>query len=237
MGPHDSETRGAIMHKPVTLLTILLALATVNARANQITNGSFENTNNTFVGDANKVDELNSGSTAIPGWTTINGVPTAWIMNGNPWNISAADGSFFLDLTGYSDFGTYGGVSQSFATTPGTNYVVTFDLGYGGNSGLFGGPVSVLASAGGSSGTFTSAAGTPNPAVWDLETFGFTATSATTTLSLIGKTTAGGDYIGLDNVDVEVGTAPAPVPEPATYTLLLTGMSWLGCVARKRFCR
>jgi hypothetical protein len=73
--------------------------------------------------------------------------------------------------------------------------------------------------------------------VWNLETFGFTATSATTTLSLIGKTTAGGDYIGLDNVDVEVGTAPAPVPEPATYTLLLTGMSLLGCVARKRLCR
>jgi hypothetical protein len=227
------------MHKPVTLLTILLALATVNAKANQITNGSFENTGNTFVGDGNLVDELASGSTAIPGWTTINGVPTAWIENGNPYGISAANGSFFLDLTSYSNFLTYGGVSQSFATTPGTSYVVTFDLGYGGNSTAFRGPVSVLVSAGGSSGTFTSGSGSPNPAVWDLETFGFTATSSMTTLSLIGESTAGGFYIGLDNVDVEVGTAPPPsaVPEPGTYTLLLTGMSFLGCAARRRFCR
>ncbi len=225
------------MRKPVTLLPILLALATVNAYADLITNGSFEDTSKTFVGDANKVDELNSGSSAIPGWTTINGVPTAWIMNGNPYGISAADGSFFLDLTGYSDFGTYGGVSQSFATTAGTSYVVTFDLGYGGDSTAFGGPVSVLVSAGGSSQTFTSGSGSPNPAVWDLETFGFTATSSTTTLSLIGKTTTGGDYIGLDNVDVEVGTAPGPVPEPAAFTLLLTGMSVLGCAARRRFRR
>jgi hypothetical protein len=227
------------MNKPVTLLTILLALATVNAKANQLTNGSFENTSNTFVGDGNLVDELASGSTAIPGWTTINGVPTAWIKNGNPYGISAADGSYFLDLTGYSDSGTYGGVSQSFATTPGTSYVVTFDLGYGGNSTAFGGPVSVLASAGGTSGTFTSGSGSPNPAVWNLETFDFTASSSMTTLSLIGKTTAGGFYIGLDNVDVEVGTAPPPaaVPEPGTCTLLLTGMSFLGCVVRRRFCR
>jgi hypothetical protein len=216
-----------------------LALATVNAKANQLTNGSFENPNNTFVGDGNLVDELASGSTAIPGWTTINGVPTAWIKNGNPYGISAADGSYFLDLTGYSNFGTYGGVSQSFATTPGTSYVVTFDLGYGGNSTAFGGPVSVLASAGGTSGTFTSGSGSPNPAVWNLETFDFTAASSMTTLSIIGKTTAGGFYIGLDNVDVEVGTAPPPtaVPEPGTCTLLLTGMSFLGCVVRRRFCR
>ncbi len=89
------------MHKIVTLLTIMFALAAVDAQASLIANGSFENTNNTFVGDANKVDELNSGSTAIPGWMTTNGVQTAWIENGNPYGISAIDGQFFLDLTGY----------------------------------------------------------------------------------------------------------------------------------------
>jgi Protein of unknown function (DUF642) len=221
------------MHKTVMFLSIIFAFAAVDAHANQITNGSFENTTGTFVGDVNHTDELSSGSSAIPGWTTINGVPTAWIQNGNPWNISAANGSFFLDLTGYSDSVTYGGVAQSFATTPGTNYVVTFDLGYGGNSGVFGGPVSVTATAGGFSGTFTSGSGTPNPAVWDLETFDFMATSSTTELSFIGLSTAGGDYIGLDNVDVEVGTA-SPVPELSTYGLLLTGIGFLGCVVRRR---
>jgi hypothetical protein len=224
------------MHKAAIFLSILFALASVDAYANQITNGSFENTNGTFVGDANHTDVLSSGSSAIPGWTTINGVPTAWIENGNPWNIPAAQGSFFLDLTSYSNRGTYGGVAQSFATTPGTNYVVTFDLGYGGNSTAFGGPAQVTVNAGGSSGIFTSGAGTPNPAVWSLETFGFMATSSTTDLSIIGLSTAGGAYIGLDNVDVEAGTT-SPVPEPGSFALLLTGLGFAGSVVRRRIFR
>jgi hypothetical protein len=221
------------MRKTVTLLLLLFALAALRARADLITNGSFENTEGTFAGDPNHVDLLVSGLTTIPGWTTTNGVPTAWIMNGNPYGISASNGTFFLDLTGYTDVGTYGGVMQTFATTAGTSYVVTFDLGYGGNSGLFGGPVKLTASAGGTSQTFTSGSGTPNPAVWDSETFGFAATSGSTTLSLVGL--SGIDYIGLDNVDVEpaVGIPPVPVPEPGTVALVLTGIGFLGGVARR----
>jgi hypothetical protein len=202
---------------------------TGDAQANLITNGSFENTNNTFVGDGNKTMSLASGSTAIPGWTTTNGTFTAWIQNGNPWNIPASDGSFFLDLTAYADSVTYGGVTQSFATTVGTNYVLTFDLGYGGNSGAFGGPASVNVSVGGAPTTFTSGSGTPNPAVWNHETFNFTATSTTTVLSIIGHSTAGGQYIGLDNADVELGTVSG-VPESATFGFVgvaLIGLSTL----------
>jgi hypothetical protein len=222
------------MHRTVTLLTLLFAFAAVEARADLITNGSFENTNNTFVGDANHVDELSSGSSAIPGWTTTNGTFTAWIQNGNPYGISASNGSFFLDLTGYADSGTYGGVSQTFTTTPGTNYVATFDLGYGGDSGAFGGPVKVTASAAGTSATFTSGSGTPNPAVWDPETFNFMATSTSTTLNLVGLSTTGGEYIGLDNVDVELGSGGGGVvPEPGTYALFLTGVGFLRYVSRR----
>lgn len=217
--------------KRVMLVSVMFVLYAVDARANMITNGSFENTNNTFVGDVNHVDELLSGSTVIPGWTTTNGTQTAWIENGNPWAISAADGQFFLDLTGYADFGTYGGVTQSFATVAGTSYVARFDLGYGGNSVAFGGPVSVRATAAGTSGTFTSGAGTPNPAVWDLETFNFTATSSLTQLTIIGLTTRGGEYIGLDNVDVEL--ASTAVPEPA-YAPLLMGIGLIGHAAGRR---
>jgi hypothetical protein len=222
-------------HNLVTLLTIMFTLAAVNAHANLLINGSFENTNNTFVGDVNSVDELASGSSIIPGWTTTNGVPTAWIKNGNPYGISASDGQYFLDLTGYSDFGTYGGVTQSFATAAGANYFATFDLGYGGDSTLFGGPVSVRATAGGSSSAFASGAGSPNPAVWNHETFNFTATSSLTQLSIIGLSTAGGEYIGLDNVDVEVANV-GTVPEPGSYTLLLTGIGLLACMTRRRAC-
>jgi hypothetical protein len=66
-----------------------------HAQANLLTNGSFENTGGTFVGDGNLVDELGSGATVIPGWTTTNGVPTAWIKNGNPYGISASKGVSF----------------------------------------------------------------------------------------------------------------------------------------------
>jgi Protein of unknown function (DUF642)/PEP-CTERM motif len=207
-----------------------------HAQANLLTNGSFENTGSTFVNDGNNTMSLASGSSTIPGWTTTNGTFTAWIENGNPWNIPAADGSFFLDLTGYTDSGTYGGVTQSFATTIGTNYVLTFDLGYGGNSGFFGGPVSVIATAGSATGTFTSGSGTPNPAVWDHETFNFTATSANTVLSIVGHSTAGGEYIGLDNADLELGTVSA-VPEPATFGfvgLALIGLTTFRLRQRKK---
>jgi hypothetical protein len=173
---------------------------------------------------------LASGSTVIPGWTTTNGTFTAWIQNGNPWNISASDSSFFLDFTGYSDSVTYGGVTQSFATTIGTQYTLTFDLGYGGNSGAFAGPTSVNVSVGGAATTFTSGSGTPNPAVWNHETYNFTATSTTTLLSIIGHSTAGGEYIGLDNADVELATVNS-VPEPATFGFV--GAALLGLATFK----
>jgi len=216
----------------------VLALAATDARAGLITNGSFENTNNTFTGDANSVDVLSSGSTAIPGWTTTNGVPTAWIKSGNPYDIPAADGDYFLDLTSYSNVGTYGGVAQSVATVAGTSYVVTFDLGYGGSSGTFAGPVSVLVSAAGTSGTLTSGSGRPNPAVWTPESFTFTATSSLTQLDITGTSTAGGQYIGLDNVDVEPAatgpTGSTEVPEPGTYGLFLAGIGSVAVGLRRR---
>jgi len=94
--------------------------------------------------------------------------------------------------------------------------------------------VSVRATAGTSTSIFTSASGAPNPAVWNSETFPFTATSSLTQLSIVGLSTAGGDYIGLDNVDVEVGSVTGAVPEPSTCALMLTGMGFLGWVARRR---
>ena len=218
------------------LLTGACFLWVGHAQANLLTNGSFENTGATFVGDANRVDELSSGSTAIPGWTTTNGVPTAWIENGNPYGIPASNGSFFLDLTGYSNSGTYGGVTQSMTGLMiGTSYALTFDLGYGGNSTAFGGPVTVRVDAGSSSGTFTSGSGTPNPAVWDSKTFDFTATSATEALTIIGLSTTGGFYIGIDNANLALASSVVTVvPESSTIVLFGTSLFGLGWLVRRR---
>lgn len=214
----------------VTLVIGILAIAGFTLHANMITNGGFENTNNTFVGDGNCTEVLLSGSAAILAWTATNVTQTAWIENGNPWAISAADGQFFLDLTSYADVVTYGGVTQSFATVAGTSYAATFDLGYGGNSAAFGGPVSVRATAGSSSTTFTSGSRTPNPpcGTWKLS---FTATSSLTQLTILGLSTKRGEYIGLDNVGVELAS-----PEPSYATPLL-GIGFFACVAGRRLRR
>jgi hypothetical protein len=223
-----------ILRNARRLLIAACALSAGYAQANLLTNGSFENTGGTFVGDSNLVDQISSGSMTIPGWTATNGVPTAWIENGNPYGISASNGSFFLDLTNYANFGTYGAVTQSVTgLTVGASYVLTFDLGYGGNSTLFGGPVTVRATAGNSSGIFTSGSGTPNPAVWDGETFNFTAASATEALTITGLSTTGGFYIGIDNADLELATV-APVPEPGTIVLLGTLLLGFGWLVRRR---
>jgi hypothetical protein len=118
------------------------------------------------------------GSTAMPGWTVVNS-GLAWIGPSNPFGLSASNGSYFLDLTDYTDASPYGGVAQiSIATVIGTQYQLTFDLG---SSSTFGQPSSILAEAGSASGLFTSTLlGTNN---WETETLLFTATRVCTQIN------------------------------------------------------
>jgi hypothetical protein len=112
---------------------------------------------------------------------------------------------------------------------------LTFDLGYGGNSTAFGCPVTVRVDAGSSSGTFTSGSGTPNPAVWDSKTFDFTATSATEALTIIGLSTTGGFYIGIDNANLALASSVVTVvPESSTIVLFGTSLFGLGWLVRRR---
>ena len=155
--------------------------------------------------------DLAVGATDMTGWT-VQYARLAWIGPSNPFYLSASDGSYFLDLSGYHDNAPYGGVlqSQTIATIIGTPYRLSFDIG---TDPLYdAAPVSVQVTAGSASAVFTS---TPlNPNQWQSFNLDFIATSANTSISLAGQAGTNEKYIGLDNVNLVV------IPEPSILTLL-----------------
>ncbi|HTT10733.1 MAG TPA: DUF642 domain-containing protein [Burkholderiaceae bacterium] len=218
------------------LRTVLRALflggalaAGTSAQANLLINGSFELGG--FVNQGNDTMSPPAGSTVITGWTVVADT-TAWIGPANPFNLTASDGSYFLDLTNYQLGAPFAGVTQTFVTTPGATYSVSFDLGSSDQWGL---PDSLTASAAGTSQTFSSPATGTN--TWTHEVLQFVATSASTALLLQGA--SGFNYIGLDNVDVELVSGPGPGPGPGQLpepgTLLLLGIGLAGAAAARRF--
>ena len=91
------------------------------------------------VNQGDDTESLGNGSTAMPGWTVTapSGHSIAWIGPTNPFGLTASDGGYLLDLTGY-DSGGGGGVEQSFTTVKNGQYTVTFDLGGGNGVGIDG---------------------------------------------------------------------------------------------------
>ena len=205
-----------------------LAIATLTgagaASAAIFQNGSFET--GTFTADVNNVSSEVVGSTNITGWTVYSDT-VAWIQDPNPFSLTASPGggSHFLDLTGYHDNSSYAGVKQTFDTKIGGVYNVSFDLG---NSSQYGGLAAATVSAAGK--TFAFFTNTVELNNWKPELFTFTANSNATTLAFVG--TAGGAYIGLDNVGVQL--IGAAVPEPTSWAMLLVGFAGLGGVLRRR---
>ncbi len=190
--------------------------------ASLITNDSFELGN--FTDSYGNGMSLPVGSTQITGWTVVN-AETAWLNTPNIWGLAASDGAFFLDLTGYHNSSPYGGVSQTITTTIGQQYTLSLDLGTGQPNQWVTGPISVVASAGSTSRSFTLDPGSQ----WQTFSFDFTADAAITPVTIIG--TVGYQYIGLDNVSIDAN----PVPIPATLLLLGSGIGALaGTRIRKK---
>lgn len=178
-------------------------LAPSTFAADLVNNGSFENLNNTWVDNTgnNGGQSVAQGSTTIPGWTTTQEL--AWINTPNNYAGSyATAGNFHLDLTGYRDAAPLAGVTQTLATVAGTRYTLSFDLGV---NTAYGSSVGIVANVGGVSSVFHFDAPQGGQS-WSKRVLTFTATSATTALTLTGST--GSQYVGLDNVSVNelVGT-------------------------------
>jgi len=190
------------------------------ARGNLITNPSFE----TPVVPVGNFQVFNSGSTAITGWTVtgpagtnVGVVNTTFVQNGVTFE--AQDGNQWLDLTGLNSNSSEG-IMQSVATTPGTNYILTFFIGNTTGGGIFGTTsTDALKINGTQVGTFTNSNSAPSNLNWQKFTFNFAAASVLTTIEFDNLDPSNDNSNGLDLVDLELGSASA-IPEPASIGLV-----------------
>jgi choice-of-anchor C domain-containing protein len=182
-----------------TAAGLTLSLAGISAAAGPtIVNGSFES--GTDPGASTQLSAVNG--TTITGWT-VNSGTIAYV--GTHWQ--AADGVRSLDLRGSGA----GAVQQTFATTVGTSYRVTFSMS--GNPAGGAGTKTMTADTGGTPIVFTYVVGAVNPPTlanmkWAKKSFLFTAVAVTTTLTFT-STTSGVYGPALDNVRVDLAVVKA----------------------------
>lgn len=190
-------------------------VASLSAHANLISNHSFEDGD--FTGASGGAKLVGIGNTSITDWT-VSGGPITWTSNAS--GIAAQDGDKFLDMavgTGYS-------VSQSFATTAGQQYTVSFWFSH------------ILCGCGAAEGTLDAFIGgtshfsrtTSLNEDWTKYDFTFTADPGLASTLRFASTSHEAQYMLLDNISVTA------VPEPETYALMLAGLGLVGALARRR---
>lgn len=191
-----------------------------SASANLLQNGGFESGN--YVDAGSGFMTLVPGNTDLSGWTVL-GDSIDWI--GPYWQSSEGDHS--LDLNG---LGT-GGIMQSFSTTTGVTYRVSFDLA--GNPVL--GPAqkimaSVLVGNDPVNYEFDTTGKSVSNMGWTTKSFDFTAGIGGSSMLIFASQVDGPCGPALDNVRVE-----QVVPEPSTLVMCITGVgSLLGMAMRRR---
>lgn len=202
-------------------LVASLALASTAgaASAASIVNGSFE------LGiNPGQFTQLNTGSTAITGWTvsagTVDYIGTYW---------SAQDGGRSIDLAG----GSPGALSQTFTTSVGDTYRVTYWIARNPDSGID--PRTGFATVGGSTVQFSYAgSGNRSNMQWQQEFIDFTATSTSASLTFAADPATANGFFGpaLDNVSI--ATIAGVVPEPSAWALMILGFGVAGAAMRRR---
>jgi hypothetical protein len=203
------------------------AVANVTVNAAPFTNGSFELINNHAALTAGASVQIYPTNTWLTGWTVGGtGDGDIYVMNGTMEDISGGigpyDGQQWIDFNGGNT--PPGGIlSQTFLTTPGQAYSVSFAVQIPGSGS---GNMSITATVVGSNNAVIASnyCAPPTRATttsdWYLYQLPFTANSTNTTLVFLDSSDA---TIGVDVAldDVIVISAPAIVTSPVSQTNLL----------------
>src|SRR5271157_1690643 len=160
--------------------------------ANLLVNGSFEQPGGN--------DILSAAGSTITGWTVVAGTNVDYIHT----YFTCSDGAFCLDLDGTPGAG---GIAQTFATTPGTAYTVTFDMAGNPAAGPTVKQMRVQAAGQSASFSFDITGHSANSMGWTTKTWTFTANSSSTTLEFDSLDGPNSNYgPALDNVRVTAGS-------------------------------
>ncbi|MBS0395310.1 MAG: DUF642 domain-containing protein [Proteobacteria bacterium] len=202
----------------------LLALPGIG-HANMLVNGSFESPGT----------GCQAGATTLPGWSVTAG--NVDVINAACTGIPAADGTYFLDLTGSFGAGA-GAISQTVTTDVGEQYTLSFFFGANAQwQQVAGNPYSIYANDGsvksmnvlvdgsqlGGTYSIDTTGQAWNSAGWIYETTTFTASSTQTQITFQSLNGADGTVYGplLDGVQLQESS---DVPEPPTASLMVAGL-------------
>ncbi len=189
-------------------------------------------------GDFETPDQLGNRSQIsygeLPGWTyqagpVLNGYDVE-ITSSFIWGFAAASGKQYLDFGGNSSFGA--SISQSFATTPGDVYLVTYATGEQQGDGSAQIMRAIVTSGAqmlvANNTNFTNGFSAGKPIT-------FTATGTTAKLTFFDATPDAASSIASNIIlDAVLVSEQSVVPEPATWALLMTGFGMVGSAVRAR---